>query len=52
MGRYPINIRVKESLSLLIRTLKKYLIRIQNRTRIQNLLLHQRGQSPNEVDLD
>jgi hypothetical protein len=45
MERYPINLRVKESLGLLIWTLKKYLILIQNRIPIQNLLLHKRGQS-------
>jgi hypothetical protein len=52
MERYPINLRAKVNLGHLIRTLRKYLIRIQNRIRIQNLLLHQRGQFPNEVDLD
>jgi hypothetical protein len=47
MERYPIPLRT------MIR-MRRYpiQIRIQNRIRIQNLLLHQRGQFRNEVDLD
>jgi hypothetical protein len=45
MERYPIPLRT------MIR-MRKYLILIQNRIQTQNLLLHQRGQFQNEVDLD
>jgi hypothetical protein len=50
MERYPSNLRMKVSRGHLIRTLKRYLLQIQNR--IQNQLPHQRGRFQKEVDLD